>query len=223
MRVMILAAGRGNRLRPLTDSKPKPLLTVDGMPLIARHIQRLSAAGFRDLVINLSHLGEQIESLLGSGREFGVSIRYSWEPEGALETAGGIIKALPLLGQSEFAVVNADIWTDYPFARLRRKRAKRAGLAHLVLVDNPAHHATGDFALLGETVTTEAKVRLTFSGIGVYCPAMFAHLRPQRLPLAPLLREAMRNGAVTGEHYTGVWSDVGTPARLAELNTPTPE
>ncbi len=216
MRVMILAAGRGKRLRPLTDTKPKSLLTVAGVPLIVRHVQRLVAAGFSEVVINLSHLGEQIESFLGSGREFGASIRYSWEPAGALETAGGIVKALPMLGEPEFAVVNADIWTDYPFTGLRREPV---GLAHLVLVDNPAHHAAGDFGLAGERVIAVAPNPLTFSGMGVYRAELFAGLCAEPTPLAPLLRGAIHDGAVTGEHYRGVWSDVGTPERLRELNS----
>jgi MurNAc alpha-1-phosphate uridylyltransferase len=215
MKVMILAAGRGERMRPLTDRLPKPLLLVKGRSLLEHLIVALAAAGLRDLVINHAHLGQQIEDTLGDGRRYGVRIAYSPEPDGALETAGGIIRALPLLDSEPFAVINGDIYTDYAFARLP---GRLAGLAHLVLVDNPAHHPDGDFALQAGNVSEEGTRKLTFSGIGVYSHRLFAGYEPGKRPLAPLLRAAMKKGAVSGEHYTGLWNDVGTPERLRALN-----
>jgi len=213
MKAMILAAGRGERMRPLTDTMPKPLLEVDGKALIEYHIEALRRAGVETLVVNHAHLGGRIKAALGSGARYGVRILYSPEPEGALDTGGGIHKALPLLGDDPFIVVNGDIWTDYPFTSL----SEPAGLAHLVLVDNPPHHADGDFALSGREVVDDGEGALTFSGIGVYRPALFAELAPGRFPLAPLLRRAMREAAVTGEHYRGMWMDIGTPQRLEEI------
>jgi MurNAc alpha-1-phosphate uridylyltransferase len=210
---MILAAGRGERMRPLTDATPKPLLEVDGKTLIEYHIEALRRAGVETLVVNHAHLGGRIEAALGDGARYGVRILYSPEPDGALDTGGGIHNALPLLGDAPFIVVNGDVWTDYPFARL----TEPAGLAHLVLVDNPPHHAAGDFGLRGREVVDDGDSALTFSGIGVYRPALFAALAPGRFPLAPLLRRAMRDGAVTGEHYRGMWMDIGTPERLEEI------
>jgi MurNAc alpha-1-phosphate uridylyltransferase len=215
MNAMILAAGRGERMRPLTDSIPKPLLPVGGKPLIDFHVEALRQAGFGLIVVNVSHLGDQIQQHLGDGSRFGVSLRYSPEPEGALETGGGIHQALPLLGDGPFLVVNGDLWTDYPFGNLRRRRV---GLAHLVLVDNPGHHPEGDFALSDERVSVDGVARYTFSGIGLYRAELFAGCTPGRFPLAPLLRRAMAEGRVTGEYYQGVWSDVGTPERLASLD-----
>ncbi len=212
---MILAAGRGERMRPLTDHTPKPLLTVGGRHLIEYHIRALAAAGFRELVINHAHLGRQIEGALGNGRRFDVDIVYSPEPENALETGGGIFNALPLLGAGPFPVVNGDIWTDFDFTRLRREPE---GLAHLVLVDNPPHHPAGDFALRDGSLSRATGQRLTFSGIGIYRPELFADCRPGAFPLGPLLRAAMDNNAVTGEHFHGAWTDVGTPERLAQLD-----
>jgi len=212
---MILAAGRGKRMRPLTDDVPKPLLMAGGKPLIIHHIEALGKAGFRDLVINLSHLGGQIRAALGDGERFGVRIAYSQEPEGALETGGGILQALPLLGTSPFVVVNGDIWTDYPFTRLP---AQRVGMAHLVLVDNPPHHPDGDFILAGGQVTDTGTLRLTFSGISVLRPELFAGCAPGCFPLAPALRQAIGRGQVSGEHYHGGWRDIGTPERLRRLD-----
>jgi len=214
MKAMILAAGRGERMRPLTDHTPKPLLQAGGRPLIDYHILALAAAGFCDVVINHAHLGTQIEQAVGDGGRFGVNIHYSAEGE-ALETGGGIHKALPLLGPGPFVVVNGDIWTDYDFSQLP---AEPAGLAHLVLVDNPPHHPRGDFALVGQRVETEGERLLTFSGIGIYRPELFAGCVPGKFPLAPLLRKAMAEGQVSGEHYRGRWLDIGTPQRLAELD-----
>ncbi|HEX5515013.1 MAG TPA: nucleotidyltransferase family protein [Gammaproteobacteria bacterium] len=210
---MILAAGRGERMRPLTDHTPKPLLPVAGRPLIEYHIAALAEAGFRRIVINVAWLGQQIVAALGAGERFGVELQYSREEPAALETAGGIRRALPLLGTAPFVVVNGDIWTDFPLTTLPAP----AGLAHLVLVDNPPHHEHGDFALEGERVIDGASGRLTFSGIGVYRPELFAHLPDGARPLAPLLREAIARGQVSGQHYRGQWVDVGTPARLKEL------
>lgn len=213
MRAMILAAGRGERMRPLTDRTPKPLLPVAGRPLIEHHIASLAAAGIREIVINVSWLGQQIVDTLGDGTRFGVKLQYSREEPAPLETAGGIRRALPLLGEAPFVVVNGDVWTDYPLGRLQPP----AGLVHLVLVDNPPHHEQGDFVLADGRVGVGDGARLTFSGIGVYRPELFAGLPDGAYPLAPLLRAAMAQGQVSGEHYRGRWMDVGTPARLAEL------
>lgn len=214
MKVMILAAGRGERMRPLTDTVPKPLLKVAGKCLIEYHLERLAAAGYDALVINTSWLGDQVRDFLGDGSRYGVTIDWSEEDWPPLETAGGIIKALPILGDV-FAVINADIWTDYPFEQL----GQPDGLAHLVLVDNPAQHSQGDFMLNeGQVHDAGHGECLTFSGIGVYRRELFASLNPGARPLAPLLREAMVKDAVSGEHYRGRWFDVGTPQRLQELD-----
>ena len=221
MKVLILAAGRGERMRPLTDHTPKALLQAGGKSLIQHLIEALARADLRDLVLNHAYLGGQIVAALGDGRAQGVRIAYSPEPEGALETGGGILRALPKLDSDPFVVVNADIWTDYPFNRLPRHLA---GLAHLVLVNNPAHHSAGDFILKQGRVYAPSsgagggEARLTFSGIGVYRHAMFEGCTQARFPLAPLLRSAMERGEVTGEHYAGRWRDIGTPERLAELD-----
>ncbi|MBK8510617.1 MAG: nucleotidyltransferase family protein [Candidatus Competibacter sp.] len=216
MRAMILAAGRGERMRPLTDHTPKPLLLVAGKPLIAHHLEALRAAGFREIVINTGHLGEQLPAALGDGRTWDVRIAYSPEPPDALETGGGIFQALPLLGPEPFLVVNGDVWTDYRFARVP---IAPAGLAHLVLVDNPPHHPEGDFRLTEEGRVEEAEARrLTFSGLSVLRPELFAGRAPGRFPLGPLLRRAMADHQVDGEYYAGRWRDIGTPQRLAELD-----
>ncbi len=221
-RAMILAAGRGERMRPLTDHTPKPLLMVGGKPLIVWHIERLRAAGFTELVINHAHLGHRLEEALGDGSAFGV--RIAWSPEAAaLETAGGIRHALPLLGDEPFVVINGDVFCDADFAALRAAAESlraEAALAHLLLVDNPEHHPEGDFRLAtGGRVSANGAPRLTFSGLGAYHPALFASL-PDNTPakLAPLLRDAMAAGKVFGQHHTGRWIDVGTPERLAELD-----
>lgn len=218
MRAMILAAGRGERMRPLTDHTPKPLLPVGGKPLIVWHLERLARAGFRQVVINHAHLGEQIPAALGDGSAWGLEIRYSPEPPGALETAGGIARALPLLGSTPFLVVNGDIFCDWdPAAALALDMGDR--LAHLVLVDNPVHHPAGDFALVDGQVGNHEAGRLTFAGVGIYAPALFAGLDPdQPAKLAPLLRAAADAGRVSGERHGGRWVDVGTPERLAQLD-----
>ena len=211
MKAMILAAGRGERLRPLTDTTPKPLLEAAGKPLIVYHLEALVRAGFSGIVVNLSWLGEQIRDRLGDGASFGLDIEYSEEPS-ALETAGGIVQALPLLGE-RFAVVNADIYTDYDFARLREVDS----LAHLVLVDNPDHNAAGDFCLHGATVGNDEAGRHTFSGIAAYHRDFFAGLEAGKRALAPLLRDAADRGAVSGELYHGTWIDIGTAERLQSI------
>jgi MurNAc alpha-1-phosphate uridylyltransferase len=217
MKAMILAAGRGERMRPLTDRTPKPLLPVGGKPLIVWHIERLAKAGFRDIVINHAHLGSQIEAALGNGSQFGVSIRYSSETE-ALETAGGIANAMPLLGASPFLVVNGDVYLDFDFAAVKGK-LQESQLAWLLLVDNPAHNPNGDFALSGDTVVQRGDQMLTFSGIGIYRPELFdSVVRGSKAKLAPLLRAAMASGKVGGAHHAGRWADVGTPQRLLELD-----
>lgn len=216
MRAMILAAGRGERLRPLTDSTPKPLLNVAGKPLIAWHLENLAAAGFREIVINLAHLGGQLEEALGDGTAWGVHIQYSPEPPGALETGGGIFQALPLLGSSPFAVVNGDIWCDFPLAQLR---AVKCEWAHLVLVPNPAHNPDGDFALQAGRLRPAGALRHTFSGIGVYHPRLFNGCEEGRWSIVPLLRRTMQEHLVTGELYRGEWVDPGTPERLASLRS----
>lgn len=218
MRAMLLAAGRGERMRPLTDATPKALLEAGGKPLVVRLIERLAAEGFAELVINHAHLGAKIEAALGDGSRLGVRIRYSPERD-ALETAGGIANALALLGREPFLVANADLYADYPFGRLRGVLRAPDAQAHLVLVDNPPHHPGGDFALAGNRVVNEGAAKLTFSGIGVYRPELFREIAPgARAALAPLLRAAATLGRVTGEHYTGRWLDVGTPDRLARLD-----
>lgn len=224
MRAMILAAGRGERMRPLTDHTPKPLLQVGGRPLIAWHIARLAAAGFTELVINHAWLGDKIEAALGDGSRYGVSIAYSREGV-ALETAGGIATALPLLGNAPFVVVNGDVLTDVDYTALRDAAGRlddHARLAHLLLVPNPAHHPQGDFGLLPDgrvAASPSDGEALTFSGVGAYHPALFAGCTPgQPAKLAPLLRGAMARGQVHGQRHDGVWLDVGTPERLAEAD-----
>ncbi len=220
MIAMILAAGRGERMRPLTDHTPKPLLQAGGKPLIVWHIERLVRAGITDLVINHAHLGIQIEQTLGDGKQFGAHIHYSDEGT-ALETAGGIAYALPLLGDEPFAVVNGDVYCDYDFVRLpalAKLMQNSQDNIHLVLVDNPEHHPHGDFGLQGARVT-DTPPKLTFSGIGLYRPSLFANIQSgSKAPLAPLLREQIALGKVSGEHHRGLWVDVGTPQRLEELD-----
>jgi len=226
MKAMILAAGRGERLRPLTDTTPKPLLVAGGRPLIVWHLQRLAAAGWRDVVINHAHLGQQIIAALGDGTEFGLSISYSPEPVGALETAGGIAAALPLLGPHPFLAINGDVWCDWDVGRAQQliacgNSAPRAG--HLVLVDNPPHHPAGDFRLAGNNVLAADRQTddgtLTYAGIGVFWPEFFAGVpRGGVMKLRPLLDEGIRRGLISGERHAGRWVDVGTCERLALLD-----
>jgi MurNAc alpha-1-phosphate uridylyltransferase len=214
---MILAAGRGERMRPLTDAIPKVLLEVRGKSLIVRLIEALARSGVREIVINHAHLGHMIEAALRDGRRFGVAIRYSREAE-ALETAGGVAQALHLLGDRPFLVVNGDLFCDFDFSRLVGT-ALEQNLAHLVLVANPSHHPQGDFALNGAQVAESGQSRLTFSGIGLYRPELFSGIRPgSKGQIASLLRAAMARGLVSGEMHGGIWHDVGTPARLSALN-----
>ncbi|TXF11001.1 N-acetylmuramate alpha-1-phosphate uridylyltransferase MurU [Pelomicrobium methylotrophicum] len=216
MKAMILAAGRGERMRPLTDFVPKALLEVGGRALIEWHLLRLAACGVRDVVVNHAHLGPMIEARLGDGSRYGVRLIYSREPQ-ALETAGAVALALSWLGEQPFLLVNADIYTDFDFAQLEREsRDLPAGCdACLVLVDNPPHHPHGDFALVGGRVAAEGEPRLTYSGIGAYRPRFFADIAPgTKAPLGPRLRQAAAAGRVRGLHYHGRWIDVGTPERL---------
>lgn len=213
MKAMILAAGLGTRMGDLTRALPKPLLAVDGKPLIVHRVEALVAAGFTELVVNLAYLGEQIEAALGDGGRFGARIDYSREPDGPLGTGGGVKRALPLLGAAPFVLVNADVRCHYPLAALHRPLA---GLAHLVLVDNPDHNAAGDFALLTDArVANQGQTMLTFSGMSVIEPRLLDGVTDERFSLTPLLRAAADAGQVTGEHHAGPWFDVGTPERLA--------
>lgn len=212
---MILAAGRGERMRPLTDHTPKPLLQVGGKPLIVWHIERLAKTGISEIVINHAHLGQQIEQALGDGRQWQVHIQYSPE-QSALETAGGIANALPLLGEQPFLVVNGDVFADIDYANVSLAPGK---LAHLVMVDNPPQHAQGDFALQQGLIQQAGDHKLTFSGVGVYHPDLFQSVhRGEAAKLAPLLISAMQQGLVSGQHHTGIWHDIGTPERLAQLD-----
>jgi len=227
MKALILAAGKGERMRPLTERTPKPLLEVGGKPLIVWHLEKLAAIGVRDVVINTSWLAEQFPTTLGDGSRWGLRLHYSYEGAEPLETGGGILHALPLLGDA-FLAINGDIWTDYDFAHLPREPA---GIAHLVMVANPDHNARGDFALDDEgRVHSDGGQKLTFAGIGLYRPALFAGWHviigdapganeiPPRFKLAPLLRAAMARSQVSGEILQGAWTDVGTPQRLEELD-----
>ena len=214
MKAMLLAAGRGERMGPLTDNQPKPLIQLAGKPIITHLIERLAGAGIRDLVINHAWHGEQIVKQLGNGSTLGVNIHYSPEPPGALNTGGGIFKALALLGDGPFLVCNADIWTDYDFSRLP---GQFPGPAHLIMVDNPAQHPVGDFVFRNGQVLDIPGDKLTFSGIGLYRAGLFKDCRAGAFALAPLLRLAMSKQPLSGEHFTGRWHDLGTPQRLAEL------
>ncbi|MBU1642395.1 nucleotidyltransferase family protein [bacterium] len=215
-KAMILAAGLGNRMRPLTDYRPKPLLEVAGKPLIVYQIEKLAEAGFEEIVINIAHLGFMIPRALGDGSRWGVKISYSDEQEeGALESAGGIVKALPLLGKEPFLVVNGDVWCDY---RFDVNFDLKGDLAHLILVDNPDHNSKGDFALEKGRLLNGGEIQFTFSGIGYYSPALFEKLYYGKRTLAPLLREAIADDRIGGELYKGEWRDIGTPERLSEVN-----
>lgn len=220
MKVMLLAAGKGKRMRPLTDEVPKPLLQAGGKSLIVHQIEKLVAAGFHDFVINHAWLGEQLEKELGDGSKYSINISWSREVE-PLETAGGIIKALPLLGDGPFAVVNADVWTDFPFAKLHKALLPEMQ-AHIVLVNNPAHHPNGDFSLSSDNVLKRRAIPLqpsyTFSGIAVYHPAFFSNVTQKSYPLLPLLEKAVAHELASAELYQGDWQDIGTPERLAALD-----
>jgi len=215
MKAMILAAGRGERMRPLTDHTPKPLLKVADKALIEYHIEGLVRAGFADIIINYAWLGEQFEQALGGGERYGAHLMYSPEGATALETGGGIFKALPLLGSAPFVVVNGDVWSDYPFTRLPRNMTT---LAHLVLVPNPPQHPHGDFFFADGALRESGMAKFTFSGIGMYRAELFAGCRPGAFPLAPLLRAAITQGRASGELYQGAWYDIGTPERMEQLD-----
>jgi MurNAc alpha-1-phosphate uridylyltransferase len=233
LKALVFAAGKGERMRPLTDHTPKPLLPVRGKPLVAWHLERLAALGVRDVVVNTSWLADRFAPALGDGAHWGLRLHYSYEGAEPLETGGGMLHALPLLGEAPFLAVNGDVWCDHDFTGLPREPE---GLAHLVLVDNPDHNPRGDFAfddgrVLDDVSAAEGgPARLTFAGIGIYRPALLdgwrsivgdapgAALSPPRFKLAPVLRAAMRAGTVTGEHFRGAWTDVGTPERLAQLD-----
>jgi len=219
-RALIFAAGRGERMRPLSDSIPKPLLRVGGKRLIERHLENLAAAGVRRVVINTSHLADQFPTALGDGSRWNLAIDYSYEGPQPLETGGGMLHALPLLGSDAFIAVNGDIVCDFSFSTLPQTPV---GLAHLVLTDNPAHHPRGDFLLRGALVEDDAAgsaggEKLTFAGIGVYRPELLAGHAPGAFSIVPLLRAAMGESRVSGEHHRGLWADVGTPQRLVELD-----
>ena len=218
MRAMILAAGRGERLRPLTDSIPKPLIEVGGQTLIEHHLQKLAQTGFREVVINLAHLGDMIRNSLGDGSRWGLNILYSQEPEGALDTGGGIYQALPLLGDSPFAVINGDVYSDYPLARLRTIKCSHA---HLILIPNPEHNPAGDFELQGGYVSkasaSDGNSTYTFSGISVYHPRFFKAAPKGRFSVVPMLFEAANLQRVTGEVFRGDWHDIGSLERLEKL------
>lgn len=217
MKVIILSAGRGERLRPLTDQTPKPLLKSGKHRLIEYTLYSLAKAGFTDIVINTAYLSEQFPAALGDGSKYGVTIEYTVEGTDGLETAGGIINALPLLGDAPFLVVNGDIWTDYPFDALRSFKLEESVLGHLVLVNNPAHNPNGDFALQSNLIQQEGANKFTYSGIAIYHPDLFASFDVQTMPLKPLLLEAITHQQLSGELYQGQWSDIGTPERLASL------
>lgn len=214
MKAMIMAAGRGERLRPLTDEIPKPLLKVGEHTLIEHTLLRLRDAGFVDVVINHAHLGKKIVDFLGDGSRYGITIVYSAEPDGALETGGGIRQALELLDHEPFLVINGDIWTDFPLQTLP---TSLNGLAHLVMVNNPSHHLEGDFYLENDVINLNRGKKFTFSGIGVYSPTLFSSLQHGKYPLAPILRDAIAKDLVSGEHFSGKWTDVGTLERLNAL------
>lgn len=214
MKAMILAAGRGERLRPLTDHTPKPLIEVGGQPLIVYHLQALARAGITEVVINAAWRAGQIQATLGDGRRWGVRIHYSIEMPGGLETGGGVRAALPLLGGEPFLLISADTYTDFDFVRLGRQPLPVRGV-RLVLVDNPAHHPTGDFGLEGERLTA-GEPRLTYAGIGLYSPALFNDRSLARFPLVDVIRQAMDDGRAYGMRHAGRWIDVGRPATLAQ-------
>lgn len=216
MKAMVLAAGRGERMRPLSDDTAKPLLRVGGRALIDYHLYALAAAGIEEVVVNLSWQADRIRDHLGDGTRYGLALRFSDEGPVALDTGGGIHRALPWLGPGPFLVVNGDVWTDLPFIGLA---LPRGALAHLLLVPNPPHNRQGDFALDDAGRVTAGTPRLTYSGIGVFAPGLFAACRPGRFPLKPLLDRAAQSGVLTGQTLAGHWFDVGTPARLAELDT----
>ncbi|HLF30006.1 MAG TPA: nucleotidyltransferase family protein [Xanthomonadales bacterium] len=216
MRAMILAAGRGERLRPLTDERPKPLLDVGGRPLIEYHLEHLANAGFHDIVINQGHMGDLLRQVIGDGERWRVRIHWSNEQPRALETGGGIFQALPMLGPAPFLVINGDVWTDYPLSRLR---AVKCDWAHLVLIRNPDHNPGGDFSLHGARLSNTGEALHTFAGIGVYHSRLFSHCSPGKFSVVPLLRAAIDEHLVSGELYCGAWADIGNLERLEAVRS----
>ena len=215
---MILAAGRGERMRPLTDTTPKPLLAVGGKPLIVWHLERLAAAGFKEIVINHAHLGEQIEKALGDGSRFGLSIAYSAEPAGALETAGGVANALPLLGPEPFLVISGDIYVECDYRTLLRPLAAD-DTAFLWMVDNPVWHAQGDFSIVDGRLTLDEGPRLTYANIGLFSPSFFSGIgKGERLPMSPLFRRGIAANTIAADRYTGLWDNLGNPSQLEQLD-----
>jgi len=217
MRAMILAAGRGERMRPLTDACPKPLLSVAGKPLIEYHLDNLALAGVREVVVNLAWKGAMIRERLGNGARFGVDIQYSEEGDQALETGGGVYKALSLLGSEPFLVLSGDVWTDYPLRRCLGRPAP-GDIGHFVLVPNPDFHAGGDFGLLNDRLHNQEDARHTYANIGVFHPAFFEGCAGGRFALAPLMFDWVRRGRVSGELYTGAWHNIGSPRQLQRLD-----
>ena len=217
MKAMILAAGRGNRMRPFTDTLPKPLISVGEKPLIVHHLSRFAAAGITDIVINVSYLAEQIQTALGNGSAYGVNIRYSFEPI-ALETGGGICQALSLLGEKPFIVMSSDVWTNYPLENLKQINLVNH-LAHLIMVDNPNHNTQGDFYFADNQLTTNSNLKLTYSGFGIYHPDLFKNCQKTVFKLADLLKTVIDKNKISAEYYSGNWIDVGTPERLQFLET----
>jgi MurNAc alpha-1-phosphate uridylyltransferase len=220
MRAMILAAGRGSRMRPLTDNQPKPLLPVGGKPLLGYHLEKLASAGVNEVVINHAWHGEQIEDFVGDGSQWGLQVSFSAEPEGGLETAGGIIKALPLLGDDPFWVINGDIWTDWDYRNLPT-RLEKGLLGHLIMVDNPIHHSNGDFAIENGLLVNgenENDARKTFSGVGLYRKELLAPYPEGKQPLKAFFDRAINKKQLAASHQDGFWTDVGTPERLHQLN-----
>jgi N-acetyl-alpha-D-muramate 1-phosphate uridylyltransferase len=215
MKAMVLAAGRGERMRPITDKIPKPLVPVAGKPLIVYHLEALARAGVREVVVNLAYRGSQIREALGDGSRHGVRIEYSDEGPEPIETGGGIFKALPLLGPAPFLVVNGDVWTDFDFSTL--PALESGAHARLVMVPNPPQLARGDFGLEGDLLVEQDGDRYTYSGIGVYSSDLFAGCEPGKFPLLPLLKRAIAARRLRGQVYRGVWSDIGTPERLAAV------
>ncbi len=216
MKAMILAAGRGKRMQPFTDTLPKPLLLVGDKPLLAYHLLALAKIGIQEVVINLSHLADRVQQNIGDGSDYNLRIHYSVE-QPALETGGGILQALPLLGPDPFLVVSGDIWTDFPFQNLPQQLTDK--LAHLVLVDNPSYHPHGDFVLENGYLSAEGPKKLTFANIGIYHPDLFKNCQPGAFPLGKLLRAAIHEGKISGEHYRGDWVNVGTPEEWKNLTT----
>ncbi len=214
MKAMILAAGKGTRMQPLTKAIPKPLVEIHGKPLIVYHLEALATADITDVIINVSEYSKKIMPTLDDGSDYGINIHYSIE-ETLLDTGGGIVNALPILGDAPFIIINGDVWTDYPMQQLKRQPEK---LAHIVMVDNPAHRPQGDFYLHDNHVTSTGENKLTYAGIGIYTPEFFAGCVKEKFSLGPLLHEQVAKQQVTGEYYQDIWQVVDSPAQVQELN-----